>query len=164
MLPVMFQKHQKEYNKNTRSYALLTQCQTMCCVPIHNVKMTEYNPETDGTKAFKRISIGLDWNVWKRRCMEHHFVRAVSEVPSVLYFYLCIFAFTNHLVLVLPETATPHPPGHCGLMPGCQMTHGVWLGLGFQVAPLREHRHKKKIRLVLLHDNILIISYCLAMV
>lgn len=73
----------------------------MCCFPIRNVKMTEYNPETDGTNTFKRISIGLDWHVgtgvWKRKCMEHHFVRVVSEVPSVLYFYLFIFVFTNQL-------------------------------------------------------------------
>lgn len=69
----------------------------MCCIQVRNVKMTEYNPETDGTNAFKRISIGLDWHVWKQKCMEHHFVNVVSEVPSVLYFYLFIFVFTNRL-------------------------------------------------------------------
>lgn len=107
---------------------MLNQRQTMCCIPRRNVKMTEYNPETDGTNAFKRISTGLDWRVgtgvWKRKCMEHHFVRVVSEVPSVLHLYLFLSLQTN-FTLVLPETATPRPPGHCGLMPGCQMTRGV---------------------------------------
>lgn len=82
---------------------MLHQRQTMCCIPIRNVKITEYNPETDGTNAFKRISIGPDWHVgtgvWKRKCMEHDFVRVVSEVPSVLYFYLFIFVFTNQLCI-----------------------------------------------------------------
>lgn len=74
---------------------MLNQRQTMCCIPIRNVKMTEYNPETDGTNAFKRISIGLDWHVGtgvqKRKCMEHHFVRVVSEVPCSFCIFIYLF-------------------------------------------------------------------------
>ncbi len=40
-------------------------------------------------------------------------------------------------VEVWPEIATPRPPGHCGLTPGCLTTRDAWLGLGFLGASLR---------------------------